>query len=288
MAAACKNPTVRDIRPVEVTERAHLRDERGWTPPVHRYLPPAELAGLVRGFWVPVWDLPPSERTVQRVLQYPVGQLVVSGAYARLVGPTRGLGRQELTGRGWAVGTMLQPAAAALLLAGPATPIVEGWVDLADLPGIDGAALTARVRDLVAEDPERVEGHLAALDAVCAALERLPLDREGELVNELVQLVESDSSVLRVDQLTARASMTERTLQRLVQRRTGLSPKWLIQRRRLHEAAGRLAAGEVDLAGLAAELGYADQAHLTTDFRRVTGVTPGVFVRQRRGSGGGP
>jgi AraC-like DNA-binding protein len=63
-----------------------------------------------------------------------------------------------------------------------------------------------------------------------------------------------------------------------------LSPKWLIQRRRLHEAAGLLAAGEMpDLATVAARLGYADQAHLTRDFRTVTGMTPGEYAREPRG-----
>lgn len=266
-----------------MTERAHLRDERGFTPPVHRYLPPDDLTSVVRAFWIPVWDLPPGESTVQRVLQYPVGQVVVSDQYARLVGPARGLGRQELTGRGWAVGAMLQPATAALLLRGPASPIVDGWVELADVPGIDGATLAAEVRRHMGRSPSDPTGQIAALSAVCAALEILPAPTEEDrLVNRVIELVESDSSVLRVRQLTERLAIGERTLQRLVLQRTGLSPKWLIQRRRLHEAAARLVRGTVDLAGLAAELGYSDQAHLTRDFKQVTGTTPGAFAAEPR------
>lgn len=272
-----------DIRPINLTERAHLRDDRGYTPPVYRYRPPRVLQDLIRGLWVPVWDLPPGRTTVQRVLQYPVGQLVVADAYARLVGPARGLGRQELTGSGWAVGTMLQPATASLLLHGAAASIVDGWVELEALPGIDGRTLTTTVRHHMVSGPEDPQRHLAALDAVCAALAPLmPIGEDDRLVNQIIEVVESDPSVLRVDQLTHRLGIPERRLQRLVQRRTGLSPKWLIQRRRLHEAAGRLAAGAVDLAALAVELGYADQAHLTRDFKRVTGTTPGAFAAEPR------
>jgi AraC-like DNA-binding protein len=39
----------------------------------------------------------------------------------------------------------------------------------------------------------------------------------------------------------------------------------------------RLAAGERDLAGLAADLGFADQAHLTRALRAETGTTPGAL-----------
>lgn len=272
-----------DIRPVDLTEPAHLRDDRGYTPPVYRYLPPSELRDVIRGFWVPVWDLPQGQTTVQRVLQYPVGQLVVADAYARLVGPARGLGRQELTGTGWAVGTMLQPATASLLLHTAAAPIVDGWIELESLPGIDGRTLTTTVRRHMVPGPEDPRRHLAALDVVCAALALLvPLGDDDRLVNQIVEVVESDPSVVRVDQLADRLGIHERRLQRLVQRRTGLSPKWLIQRRRLHEAAGRLAAGALDLATLAVELGYTDQAHLTRDFKRVTGTTPGAFAAEPR------
>jgi len=64
----------------------------------------------------------------------------------------------------------------------------------------------------------------------------------------------------------------------LVHRRLGLTPKWLIQRRRLQEAAERLRSGPAGLGDVAAVLGYADQAHFTRDFARVTAMTPGQFA----------
>ena len=55
----------------------------------------------------------------------------------------------------------------------------------------------------------------------------------------------------------------------------GVSPKWVMRRARLHDAAERADGGEpVDWAALAADLGYADQAHLTRDFTVTIGVPP--------------
>ena len=63
------------------------------------------------------------------------------------------------------------------------------------------------------------------------------------------------------------------------------TPKWVIQRYRLHEAAERLRAPKESapaLADLAAALGYADQAHFARDFKRVVGESPGAFARVTR------
>ena len=66
-----------------------------------------------------------------------------------------------------------------------------------------------------------------------------------------------------------------RTLQRLFADYVGVSPKWVMRRARLHEAAERADSGEpVDWAALASDLGYADQAHLTRDFTVTIGVPP--------------
>ena len=74
--------------------------------------------------------------------------------------------------------------------------------------------------------------------------------------------------------------MTIRPLQRLFRDYVGASPKWVIRRHRLQEAAVRLERdGGGSLAALAAELGYADHAHLSRDFKIATGRSPSEFAR---------
>jgi AraC-like DNA-binding protein len=260
---------------------AHLHDARGFSPPVHRLPPSPELAGLVRRFWVPVWSLPPGAESVQRVLQYPVCLVVVAPGYARLVGVRTGLAEQRLAGTGWAVGALLQPGTGYLLLRRPVTEVTDRFVDLATVPGLDGAGLAVRVRDAMAGDPGDPRRQRAAVAAVEDALAPLaPVDAEGELIGRIVAFVEDDPAVLRVGQVCAAFGIGERALQRLCARRLGLTPKWLIQRRRLQEATAALRGGRADLAVLAADLGYTDQAHFTTDFRTVTGTTPAGFAAE--------
>lgn len=265
-------------------ERAHLRDAAGFSPPIDRFAASPAVADLARRFWVPVWSLPPGETSVQRVLQYPVCQLVVAPDYARLVGPRVGMSTRELAGAGWALGAMLQPAAGALLLGAPMRMLVDRDVDLADVSALDGGALADGCRRLLGDDPTDVGAQRAAARLVEDALSALlPVDEEGLLVNALVSWVEERPEVARVGELCERFAMTERSLQRLCARRVGLSPKWLIQRRRLHEAAGRLADPDrPSLTDLAAALGYADQAHFARDFRAVTGLTPGEYAAEPR------
>lgn len=271
-------------RPVDPIERAHLRDSEGFSPPVHRFAPAPELGDLVRRYWLPVWQLPAGQVSVQRVLQYPVCLVVVADDYARLVGPSTGLSTRELRGAGWAAGAMLQPAAGWLLTGAAVSGLTDAHLDLAEVRGLDGARLAAGIDAVMRPDP----GGPGALRRAVALLEDAlrtlpPVDEEGLLVNAVVEYVEGDAGVHRVGQVVEKFGLSERTLQRLCARRIGLSPKWLIQRRRLHEAAGRLSEPEPpDLARVAVELGYADQAHFTRDFRTVTGLTPGGFAGEPR------
>lgn len=275
---------VATLRRTDPVERAHLRDATGFSPPVHRFAPSPALTDLVRRYWVPVWSLPPGTSTVQRVLQYPVCLLVVADSYATFVGPSTGLSTRELSGSGWALGTMLQPAAGALLVGGPVSRVTDRTLPLADLPLFAHSPLVPEVRALLApapDDPGRQRDAAERVETVLTEL--LPVDEEGLLVNAVVEHVEQEPDVQSVRQITERFGLTERTLQRLTARRIGLSPKWLVQRRRLHEAAERLRAGDPpDLSQLALQLGYADQAHFGRDFRTVTGLTPGRFAREPR------
>jgi AraC-like DNA-binding protein len=264
---------------LDAIERAHLRDPRDATAVVHRYEVTGPLAPLVQRFWIPVWSVPPGQESVQRVLQYPACLVVVSPDYARFYGVVPGLSTTTLAGDGWAVGVMLTPAAGALVAGGPVAPHTDRHVDVAEVLGDDGARLTAGVRAAMAGNPSAPGAHAAAMAVYEDVLARfLPVDDEGRLVDRVVALVESRPDLTRVDQLCAETGLSERALQRLVSRRLGLTPKWLVQRRRLQEAAGRLRERTTTVARLAAELGYADQPHLTRDFARVTGMTPGEFA----------
>ncbi|HEY4849668.1 MAG TPA: helix-turn-helix domain-containing protein [Streptosporangiaceae bacterium] len=58
-----------------------------------------------------------------------------------------------------------------------------------------------------------------------------------------------------------------------------MPPTWVIRRYRLLEAAGAVRGGKpVSWANVAADLGYADQAHLIRDFRAAIGQTPAAYA----------
>lgn len=60
----------------------------------------------------------------------------------------------------------------------------------------------------------------------------------------------------------------------------GLTPKRYCRVLRLQHVLSRLrSAQEPDLAALAAQGGYSDQAHFTHEFREIAGLTPGSFQK---------
>ena len=213
------------------------------------------------------------------MLQYPVCLIVITAEYARFYGVSSGLSETTLTGDGWAVGVMFAPAAGYLVTRTPVAAFTDRFVDVGEVLGADGQRLVERVRTVMPADPDSSGAHRAAMDAYGDALRPLlPVDAEGDLVNRLVAYVESSSDVTRVAQVCDEFDLSERTLQRLVHRRLGLTPKWLIQRRRLQEAAERLRSCPSSLSEVAAVLGYADQPHFIRDFSKVTSMTPGEFA----------
>ena len=65
-----------------------------------------------------------------------------------------------------------------------------------------------------------------------------------------------------------------RSIQRHISHATGLTAKRIRQIVRARRAAERLQQGE-SILDVTHDLGYADQAHLTRDLKRLTGYTPG-------------
>jgi AraC-like DNA-binding protein len=85
-----------------------------------------------------------------------------------------------------------------------------------------------------------------------------------------------DRSV-RVASLAAAAGVAPRTLQRHFRKHTGLAPKRYAAVERFSSALKQVALERGNLADVAAEAGYCDQAHLTADLGRHAGFSPGRF-----------
>lgn len=273
-------PNNAGMRTVDPIDRAHLTGATRPSPPIHRYAASERLADLVERYWIPVWSLP--EPSTQSTLQHPVCLIVVSNTYARFYGVARGRSSVTLEGDGWAVGTMFTPAAGRLVLGRSVAELTDSYVDLGAIESLESDGLVAEIHAAMDPDPRDSAGHADAIEALERRLAAyLPVDEPGRKINEVVAWLRDHPEVSRVDELAAHVGLSERSLQRLVEQRVGMSPKWLIQRRRLHDAVEALKAGESSLADMAARLGYADQAHFTHDFRTVTGMTPGEYLRDQ-------
>jgi AraC-like DNA-binding protein len=235
------------------------------------------LGELVRHVWVVRWSLPDGVELPQRVLSYPAVNVVVEPHRTVLAGPDPRLSVQRLSGAGWAVGVLFRPAAAVLLSDDPPADAVGR-----ELPYAGGPL--REVRALMTQAPaERARQGL--VDTLRRWLMPLAagVDERGRLVNAVCRRAEEDASILRAAELAKGAGVSLRTLERLLHERVGVGPKWLIECRRLQEAATRLHAHpETPLSDLAAELGYTDYPHFSRRYAAVLGETPDETRRAGR------
>ncbi|HMN47108.1 MAG TPA: helix-turn-helix transcriptional regulator [Povalibacter sp.] len=88
----------------------------------------------------------------------------------------------------------------------------------------------------------------------------------------------ADVAPLRVDPVRRDTGYSERRFATLFSGAVGLTPKRYVRVQRLTRVVQNLASGQRDLAGIAADAGYYDQAHLTHDFRELAGTSPGSYA----------
>jgi len=88
-----------------------------------------------------------------------------------------------------------------------------------------------------------------------------------------------------LDELAAAAGLSPFALLRAFRAETGLPPHAYLNHLRVRQARALLDLGLVP-AEVAARTGFADQAHLTRHFKRVVGVPPGSYQRERLAAAG--
>lgn len=243
-----------------------------------RIVPADDLADRIAHLWTVRWDLGRSH--LAETLPHPSIHLVLEGGRAELAGVARGRFTRRLVGRGQVLGVKFRPAAFQPVLGRSLATLTDRVIAASTVMGRPLVALARVIADAPFEIAAgEVEAYLRA---------RLPpLPPELAALRDLVERIAVDRSLVRVEAVAAMAGLEVRTLERWFARAVGVTPKWVLRRYRLHEAAERLrAVSPPGLAALAAELGYADQAHFVRDFKGVVGHAPGRYVAQLRRAAG--
>ncbi len=254
----------------------------GWviaSPPIPPALRPfvSSWAGYDEWTQVPMRRVEvPTGRAVL-ILEFgpPLGVADFSGVLRRHRGGFfAGVGDQasltEVVERQAGVQVNLTPRGARAFVAGPMAEVARQVVGLEDL------RLGSNLEERLADAPDWD----ARFDVVVATLlPRLGRARPpSDLVLSATRRIDACEGAVRIDDLSRELGYSRKHLHASFLRDVGLSPKRYADVRRFDRLRRRLAT-TANFANLAAELGYADHAHLARDARRFSSMTATALQR---------
>ena len=281
-----------------------------WSPGYREYAPPARLACALSCVWVSV--TPDAGAPPTRVLPDACTDLFWrAGTGVSLAGPDTGPVVVWSPPGSVIAGVRFRPGAGGPALGLPLNALLDQQLDPAALrtalPGGHGTDLVTRVHGGLAAGEAlarlvRLTGEMvtsAPPDSLVAeAARRLgrPATRAVRAspvlqVSPVVQVspVLQASPVVQVSSVARDLGLSERQLHRRCVAAVGYGPVLLRRVLRFRRFVSRIDADPAadDLAGLAAEAGYADQAHLTRESRELAGLPPAALARLRRAPAAG-
>jgi AraC-like DNA-binding protein len=236
---------------------------------LQRFSPSEPIAHFVEAYWFTSWDLRGQPRYAAEILSFPCVHVVFEEGRSGIFGVVRSKFTRVLEGRGRAFGVKFRPGGFYPFVRMPVSALTDGLYPLSEVFGDD-------LEDAVLKLPSG-EAMVPVVEHLLFA--RLPVADEAiALIDTVVEFASTGRGVTRVEDFVARFGIGKRSLQRLFRQYVGVTPKWVIKRFRLQEAAERLAAGD-DIVQVAVELGYFDQAHFSRDFKGIVGSSPTQYAR---------
>ncbi|WP_367326269.1 helix-turn-helix domain-containing protein [Streptomyces sp. HUAS ZL42] len=192
-------------------------------------------------------------------------------------GPTTTPAVGEHSGRLGGIEVMLMPWAAFTMFGTPQYELANRTVDPDDLPH----ALHTRIGELAAALAALPgwEHRFALLDDVFARWSAAGTPSSARVRRAWAELVRTGGAV-PVPQLADEVGWSVRHLENRFREQIGLGPKAAARVLRLQRARRLLAAGRGQ-AETAAACGFYDQAHLSGEFKAMTGCTPREFTLAR-------
>jgi len=269
----------------------HAAGDRGTAFFHQRLAPSPELSPFIQHFWYVQWDLRGTTPSSAETLPHPSCYLVFEHNLERTIddpgvlrcaevsGVTSGKFSRTMEGHGRVFGLKFQPGGLRPFLQSSVSKLTDRVVPAAEVFGPGILTLATQLRAV--DSPEI----MTAITTQYFTRHLPERDSNAELSTMIVNTILHDPSILRVETISTRSGLSIRSLQRLFKEYVGVSPKWVIRRFRLHELLERIHSGEaINGAQLALDLGYADQAHLINDFRKLAGPTPTEYLRRTVGS----
>jgi AraC-like DNA-binding protein len=230
-------------------------------PAYREYEPPAHLDALVAC----LWENDADEARTQRVVPDGCVDLIWLGPRELVVaGADTGPRHVELPAGARLSGIRLRPGAAGAVLGLPAAAVRDAQLSLASIWGESGLELEDAIDD--AEPARRLQLLAAAVARRRAEPDPLVLAAARKLAVASV----------RVATVADELGVSERQLHRRTLAAVGYGPKMLARVARLRRLVSR---SEERLVARALAAGYASQAHMNEEVRRLTGATPVRFLK---------
>jgi AraC-like DNA-binding protein len=230
---------------------------------------PAALRNAVACLWAQVND--PGAERAGLVLPDGCTDLVwEQGRGAYVAGPDTGPVATTMAAGTIVLGVRFRPSAGGPALGIPLSELRDRRVGLADLRPAAARRLSAAL------DPEVSASRLLDVTAALVA-DGTP----DPAVTWAARLLRDPAA--RAEDVAAEVGLSLRQLRRRCQAVVGYGPKTLQRVLRFRRFVSRVDARPdvLDLAAIAAEAGYADQAHLTRECGKLAGLTPAALARQR-------
>ena len=167
------------------------------------------------------------------------------------------------------VGVRFRPGAGGPALGVPLAEVRDQRIDVAELAPWLARKLPAEL------SPEEIFRRITHISGQLTS--EAPPD---PVVSQVTTLLRAGQ--VGVAELAQVAAISERQLLRRFDAAVGYGPKTLHRVMRFRRAVGAMQAahGRVDLAAVACQTGYADQAHLTREVTRMAGVPPAALLRR--------
>ncbi len=252
-----------------------------------RIQPAAELLPYIDCYWMVSWDLRGGQPHLAETLPHPCVYWVTELGDSDIHGPSSGRFTRLLEGKGRVFGVRFRPGGFYPWYGKPVSTLTDGSITLAKVWGKAGSVFSKVLIELDGRggqdgqsDDLLDERMMELTDEFLLSRLPSPDDRLNE-VTRILETIVKTPGITRVEDVARQFNTTVRSLQRLFSQYVGMSPKWVIQRYRLHEALQRIDAGEsVEWTRLALELGYFDQTHFIKDFRKMVGRSPGEYLHR--------